>query len=54
MRDLKVIYDEVSRQCHKDNCQSVQKIAILAMEIAINEYKIDIINKITKFTDNLE
>ena len=48
MRNLKEILEEVQIQCHKDNCQSVKNIALLAMEKAIEEHKNFIVEKLEK------
>ena len=54
MRDLKEIYNEVSTQCHKDNCQSVPVIAVVAMEKAIEEYKMFVVEKLEQLSNNYE
>ena len=46
MRNLKEILEEAQIQCHKDNCQSVKNIALLAMEKAIEEHKNFIVEKL--------
>ena len=54
MRDLREIYDEVSKQCCDDNCQSVPVIAVAAMEKAIEEYKMFIVEKLEQLSNNYE
>jgi hypothetical protein len=54
MRDLKEIYNEVSAQCHKDNCQSVPTISVLAMGKAIEEYNMFIVEKLEVLSNNYE
>ena len=54
MRDLKEIYEEVSKQCHNDNCQSVPVIAVVAMEKAIEEYKMFVVEKLEELSNNYE
>ena len=54
MRDLRKIYDEVGEQCCKDNCQSVPVIAVVAMEKAIEEYKMFIVEKLEQLSKNYE
>ena len=52
--DLKEIYEEVSKQCHNDNCQSVPVIAVVAMEKAIEEYKMFVVEKLEELSNNYE
>jgi len=54
MRDLREIYNEVSGQCCKDNCQSVPVIAVMAMEKAIEEYKMFVVEKLEQLSNNYE
>lgn len=54
MRDLKEIYKEVAIQCHNDNCQSVPVIAVVAMEKAIEEYKMFVVEKLEELSNNYE
>jgi hypothetical protein len=44
MKTLEQIYNEVSEQLHKDNCQSVPNICKASMEEALNEYNQQIID----------
>ena len=37
MRDAKIIYEETKEECHKDNCQSLEVMAILAIDKARKE-----------------
>jgi hypothetical protein len=48
MRAIEEILKEVQTECNKDNCQSWNVIAILAMERAIKESKEDIITELEK------
>ena len=54
MIDLKEIYEEVSKKCHNDNCQSVPVIAVVAMEKAIEEYKMFVVEKLEELSNNYE
>lgn len=54
MRNLKEILEEVKTECHNNNCQSWNSISILGMERAIEEYKMDIVDKLDTFTRELE
>jgi len=54
MRDLKEIYNEVSKQCHQDNCQSIQTIAVVAMEKAIEEYKMFVVEILEQLSNDYE
>ena len=54
MRNLKEILEEVQIQCHKDNCQSVPVIAVVAMEKAIEEYKMFVVEKLEQLSNNYE
>ena len=54
MRNIKEILEEVQIQCHKDNCQSVKNIALLAMEKAIEEHKNFIVEKLENLSNNYE
>ncbi len=49
MRRLEEIYNEVEKDCLKDNCQSSKSIAIVAMRKAISEYKSTLIDAIEFF-----
>jgi hypothetical protein len=46
MRDLESILEEAKDECQRDNCQSWNQIALLAMQKAIKEFKCDIADKI--------
>jgi hypothetical protein len=52
MRAIEEILKEVQTECTKDNCQSWNTIAILAMERAIKESKEDIITELEKISNN--
>lgn len=54
MRDLTEIYTEVREQLHNDNCQSVNQIAIAAMQKAIEEHKMFIVEKLERLSNKYE
>ena len=54
MRELKEILEEVQIQCHRDNCQSIKNIALLAMEKAVEEYKMFVVDKLENLSNSYE
>lgn len=54
MRELREIYQEVSKKCHNDNCQSLPVIAVIAMGESIEEYKMEIVEKLQEIVDTCE
>jgi len=52
MRAVEEILKEVQTECTKDNCQSWNSIAILAMERAIKESKEDIITELENLSNS--
>ena len=54
MRKLEEILEEISKQAAKDNCQSWNSIALLAMDQAVKERKEEIIEQLQALSNGYE
>ena len=54
MRSNEEIFEEVSKQCSKDGCQSWNVICKMCMEQAIKECKEEIIEQLEELSNNYE
>lgn len=52
MRNIKFILEEIHTQANKDNCQSWNGITLNAMEQALKEQKEEIIEQLTRLSND--